>query len=77
MSVEKCEHCGLKLDGKYTRCPNCNAPFDAVVGPTAREIYKETTRNRRYVKKLRRIGASNHEIANALGIKETDPVLQE
>lgn len=51
--------------------------LDAVVGPTAREIYKETTRNRRYVKKLRRIGASNYEIANALGIKETDPVLQE
>lgn len=49
----------------------------AVVGPTAREIYKETTRNRSYVKKLRRIGASNYEIANALGIKETDPVLQE
>lgn len=48
-----------------------------MVGPTAREIYKNTTRNRRYVKKLRRIGASNYEIANALGIKETDPVLQE
>lgn len=44
---------------------------------SAREIYNETRRNRRYVKSLRKIGASNFEIAKALGIEETDPVLME
>lgn len=52
-----------------------NAKFTVL--SLARLIYKDTSRNRRYIQKLRRIGASNYEIANALGIKETDPVLQE
>lgn len=47
-----------------------------VVRTAARELHKEISRNQRYVRRLRRIGASDYEIAKALGIKETDPVLQ-
>lgn len=43
----------------------------------AREIYKTTSKDRRYVKRLRKLGASNYEIANALGIPEDAPVLNE
>lgn len=43
----------------------------------AHELYKATSKDRRYVKRLRKLGASNYEIANALGIPEDAPVLHE
>lgn len=46
------------------------------VRPTAREIHNELGRNIRHVKKLRRIGCGDDEIARALGLKENDPCLQ-
>lgn len=43
----------------------------------ARNIKSETRVNRRFVKKLRKLGVSNQEIAKALGIPEDSPILQE
>jgi len=41
----------------------------------ARAFYKVTTKDINYVKKLRKLGASDYEIANALGIPENAPIL--
>lgn len=42
-----------------------------------RELIKATSKDRRYVKQLRKIGVSNYEIAKALGIPEDASVLNE
>lgn len=49
----------------------------ALASSYARELYRATSKDRRYVKRLRKLGASNYEIANALGIPEDAPVLHE
>lgn len=41
------------------------------------ELIKTTSQDRRYVKRLRKLGASNREIAIALGIPEDAPILCE
>lgn len=52
-------------------------PESLLLPDETRKIKSETTKNRRYVKRLRKLGASKFEIAKALGIPEDAPVLQE
>jgi len=43
----------------------------------ARTIYKETQENRAHIKRLRKAGFSNSEIADALQLEEDSPLFQE
>lgn len=61
---------------RRTKCPKGCGSLERL-GMPVRELAKEVAANRRWVKKLRKLGASNHEIAAALGITEENPVLNE
>lgn len=50
---------------------------DRHAAKVARNLIRQTGENRRWIKKLRKLGASDYEIAQALGISEDSIYLKE
>lgn len=79
-----CQKCGefdaihAKADSVQLRCQWCGS---AVKNKTAKQavdsIVRVTTKDRRYIKRLKKLGASNYEISMALAIPEESVAMYE
>ena len=79
-----CKKCNRPFDSGDDAIEVCDCDEQSSLAATAGSARKKasaimsaTTIDHRYVKRLRKIGASNYEIAQALGISEDSPVFHE